>query len=140
MVDNIEEFFRLYATAMDQAAADEMTSFSKNPMVFVSDDKKQVCSSLKAVHQFNTKLLLALQNGGVTRHEPTINQSMRLSDTVRFVNVRWSLYDKDSQLLFSCYCSFTLQLNKHKKLKIIVAVLDDDQKIISKLLQQLEDK
>lgn len=37
---------------------------------------------------------------------------------------------------FSCFCSYTLQVEHADELKILVVVLDDEQKVITNLMKE----
>ncbi|TRY30748.1 hypothetical protein [Aliiglaciecola sp. M165] len=140
MVDTLEQFFAQYSEAMDNADVQRLTSFSMKPMVFVSDETKTICHSLQDIDKVHQLLMSSLKQGGVVKHIPKIMQSMRLSDSVRFVKVRWVFCDGADQALFSCYCSYTMQVENGDTLKILISVLDDEQNIISDLMKQAQEK
>lgn len=135
-MDRIEQFFKGYATTLDQGLLVQLSDFSGKSLVFVTDDTKQICHSDAEIINVHETILKALQAGSVTKHVPKIIQSMRLSESVLFVKVRWDLYDQNEKLLFSCYCSYTLQTDEETLFKILVIVLDDEQKQLSKLIKQ----
>ncbi|GAC13952.1 hypothetical protein [Aliiglaciecola lipolytica] len=135
-MDRIEQFFKGYATTLDQGLLVQLSDFSGKSLVFVTDDTKQICHSDAEIINVHETILKALQAGSVTKHVPKIIQSMRLSESVLFVKVRWDLYDQNEKLLFSCYCSYTLQTDEETLFKILVIVLDDEQKQLSELIKQ----
>lgn len=138
MADRIEQFFTHYAQAVDDGAVQSMSECSVKPMIFVSDDVKNVCHTQQDIEKVNSLLLKGLDKGGVVKHVPKVTQSMRLSDAVLFVAVRWHFVDASDTTIFSCFCSYTLQVEASNELKILVVVLDDEQKTISKLMQQVQ--
>lgn len=138
MVDTIEQFFVQYSAAMDKADVRKLTSFSLKPMVFVTDDSKRICHSQQDIDAVNGLLISGLKKGGVVKHTPKVIQSMRLSDSVRFVKVRWIFSDTDEQTLFSCYCSYTMQVVNGEHLKILISVLDDENQVITNLMKQAQ--
>ncbi len=136
MASQTEMFFKHYAECMDAGDAVAMSQLHLVPSIIVSDDKKQVCATSEDVQQYNQQLLSSLKKVGVTQHVVLVNQAMRLSDTILFSNVRWQFKDDQQQTLITCYCSYTLQVIDPDTLRVIVAVVDDEDKAISKLLEQ----
>lgn len=64
MADRIEQFFTHYAKTMDDGAADTMSECSVKPMIFVSDDVKNICHTQKDIEDVNSLLLKGLDKGG----------------------------------------------------------------------------
>ncbi|GAA0856720.1 hypothetical protein [Aliiglaciecola litoralis] len=139
MSDRMELFFSKYATALDNGDAEALSDLSVRPMIFVSDETKRICHSHKEVVEVNSNLIAGLGGGGVVKHQPTVTQSMRLSDTVLFVSVRWEFFDTNDAKLFSCICSYTLQIENDDSVKVLVLVVDDEQKIITELMKQAQE-
>lgn len=138
MADRIEQFFTHYAKTMDDGAVDMMSECSVKPMIFVSDDVKNICHTQKDIEDVNGLLLKGLDQGGVVKHIPKVTQSMRLSDSVLFVTVRWNFIDATNTTKLSCFCSYTIQVEQTDELKILVVVLDDEQKVITNLMKEAQ--
>lgn len=133
MASQSETFFVEYADALDKGDIQQLTDLHFVPSVFVSDETKHICAIEQDVHKYNAELVSALRRVGVCRHEAQVNQAMRLSDSILFVTVKWRMMDENDQQVFSCYCSYTLQ-SHGDTLRVVVAVLDDENKQISQLL------
>lgn len=140
METKIEAFFEEYSASLDQGRLAQVTACSLVPMIFVANDQRYVCATIDDIEKVNQALLSGLQHGGVVRHEPQILHSMRLSDAIRFVTIKWQFRDLNNDILFTSHCSYTLQQDDGGKLKIIVALLDDDEKVISKLIESVTKK
>lgn len=135
MASQSEAFFVDYAKALDAGDVDALTNMHFMPSVFVSDETKHICALPEDIQDYNGRLVGALKRAGVVRHEPQVNQAMRLSDSIMFVTVKWRMKDDADATCFECYCSYTIQ-TQDDKLKIVVAVLDDENQKITQLLKQ----
>lgn len=133
------QFFDDYALTMDAGDVDAMSAFCGKPTVFVSDKTKQICHNHEETCKINKLLLKSLQAGGVIKHTPRLVQSMSLSNNIQFCSVKWSFFDINEQVLFISNCSYTLQTSADNQMKIIVTVLDDDEKVISKLMAKYQE-
>ncbi len=133
MASQSETFFTEYADALNSNDPILITEFHVMPSVFVTDSAKIVCNDQAKVVEVYQRMLESLNNNGELTHMPQVNQAMRLSESVIFCNVRWQCMDKDDKLVFSSTCSYTLQNDSAGKLKIIVVVLDGEEKFLSKV-------
>lgn len=136
MASQTEVFFEHYAATMDAGDAGSMSEMHLVPCIFVSDEKKLVCAKFEDILRYNQQLINSLHKVGVVTHAAQVNQAMRLSETILFSNVRWQFKNAQQETVLACYCSYTLQVVDKESLRIIVAVVDDEDKAISKLLEQ----
>ncbi|MCC2616806.1 hypothetical protein LJ739_11190 [Aestuariibacter halophilus] len=134
MSSQAERFFEGYQQALNANDAAAMTALHQTPSIFVSDQTKRVCSQVDDIRTVNQSMIDGINNAGASRCEALVNQAMRLSDSVFFVNVRWQLFDQADKKLSVCHCSYTLQRDAAGDLHIIVAVLDDEDKLFSAML------
>lgn len=134
MASQSEQFFINYAHSIAANDPNSMAEHHLLPTVFVTDNIKQVCNQLSAVEKINQRLLDGLNSKEVSISVPQINQAMRLSDSILFCTVKWQFLNQNEETCFSATCSYTLQSDKNGQLKIIVSVLDDDDKILCEFL------
>lgn len=135
-MEKIEKFFSVYGNALEQGLVRQVSEFSGKPLVIVTDETKLICHSQSDIENINGNIIATLKTGGVVRYISKIIQSMRLSESVIFVKVRWTLCDQSEKVVFNCYCSYTLQIDDVDLFKILIIVVDDEQKQFSQLMKQ----
>ncbi|MCV2885614.1 hypothetical protein OE749_13015 [Aestuariibacter sp. AA17] len=134
MASLTEEFFNQYQQAMNDKRVDTLTSYHSLPSVFVLNDIKRVASTSEDIDEVNQGFLQALSQKEVSHCEALVNQAIRLSDSVLFASVRWQFKDVGNRLLITSYCSYTMQVVDEQTLKIIVAVIDDQENALTGLM------
>lgn len=128
-----QEFFDDYARAYEQFDAHAVSRMYFIPAVLMSDETKSVFTSHEAIAEVIDDLMDKLESIGVAGCEADVCQTMRLSENIMFSNVKWTFKDASQQKLFSCFVSYTLQLDG-ESLKIIVSVIDDEERELERLL------
>jgi hypothetical protein len=122
-----EYFLDNYAKALNTFDPQKVASFCLPPTIIMNDKIKKVMTSEKEIEQDVVRMFAKFKRIGVTKFVPKLQQTMRLSDTLLFSKMRWHFYDAQEKLCFSCATSYTLQKMPDNQLKIIVAVIDDDE-------------
>jgi hypothetical protein len=59
-----------------------------------------------------------------------------MSEDVIFVQVKWQAMDENYSRLFGCHVSYTMKVDPQGSLKIMISVLDDEEKALSQLLDE----
>lgn len=136
MLSNTEAFLKRYAQAFEQNDAALAASYCLLPTVIMSDESKIVFDKFDDLTCTFQRLIDILNNAGVVKLLPQISQTIRLSATLMFINMRWQFYDKNNDLCFTCAASYTLQKKDNDDLKIIVTVIDDNENALEKLFQK----
>lgn len=133
MPTNSQAFFDEYARAYESYNAASVAEMYFVPAVIMSDESKNVFTSVDDLAGHVQELMNKLQQVGVVRIDPEVCQTMRLSENIMFSNVNWKFSDVQGQKIFSCFVSYTLQqVDDH--LKVIVSVIDDEERELAKLL------
>lgn len=136
MPSQSEAFFEQYAQTLNSKNAGEIARYHMLPSVFVIDETKKIFHAYKDVENEIQAFINALDERGCTEHVPQVNQAIRLSDKILFSNVRWQYKNEEGEVLCTTHCSYTLQQVNDSELKIIVEVIDDEDKVItSKMLE-----
>ncbi|MGO4894601.1 hypothetical protein [Flavobacterium sp. W21_SRS_FM6] len=78
--------------------------------------------------QFFMSFQRKLSGLSIEQCEPIIHQTLRLSDALFFTTMRWQLLNHNNELIMSWSSSYTLQKMDDDQLKIIVTVVDDENK------------
>jgi hypothetical protein len=122
-----EYFLDIYAKALNTFDPKKVAKFCLTPTIIMSDKSKKVITSEVELEHAISQMFANFKQAGIKTFMPKLQQTMRLSDSLFFSKMRWQFYDEQEQLCFGCSMSYTLQKMPDKQLKIIVAVIDDDE-------------
>ncbi len=125
-------FFDAYAKAYETYSSKAVAEMYFVPSVVVSDSQKSVFTTIEELREHIDMLMARLKEVGVVHCEAEVCQTMRLSDNILFSNVNWSFTGAENQHIFSCFVSYTLQM-EGEALKVIVSVIDDEERELAKL-------
>ena len=120
-------FLDIYAKALNSFDPKKIASFCLPPTIVMTDNSKKVMANEEELEHAISRTIAKFKLAGITSFVPKLQQTMRLSDSLFFSKMRWQFYDANEQLCFGCATSYTLQKMPNKQLKIIVAVIDDDE-------------
>lgn len=126
-------FLEIYAKALNTFDPKKVVSFYLPPTIVMTDKNKKVMTNQKEIEHDISRMFAKLSQAGIKKFVPKLQQTMRLSDTLFFSKMRWQFSDADEQLCFGCSTSYTLQIMPDKQLKIIVAVIDDDENRLAEI-------
>ncbi|MFT6777945.1 MAG: hypothetical protein ACJAV1_001871 [Paraglaciecola sp.] len=124
---NLETFLDDYAKALNTFDPKNIGNFFLSPTIIMNDKSKKVMNSEEELEQASSRMFAKLSQVGIKKFVPKLQQTVRLSNTLFFSKMRWQFYDDKDQLCFGCTTSYNLQKMPDKQLKIIVAVIDDDE-------------
>jgi ketosteroid isomerase-like protein len=133
-MSDIKQFFDAFAQAYDDKSAERIAACYRQPCVMMSYEKKQMYASRKEITEFANHVLSRFERVGAVNHSASVMHSLKMSDDVFFVQVRWDASDKGRERLFGCYVSYTMKLDPKHGFKIMISVLDDEEKALSQLL------
>ena len=122
-----EYFLGNYAKALNSFDPRKVASFCLPPTIIMNDKGKRVINTEDELEKVICRMLAKFNQAGIKTFVPKLQQTMRLSDTLFFSKMRWQFYDQQEQFCFGLATSYTLQKMPDKQLKIIVAVIDDDE-------------
>ncbi|PKH00548.1 hypothetical protein [Paraglaciecola sp. MB-3u-78] len=124
---DLEYFLDIYAKALNTFDPKKVASFCLTPTIIMSDKSKKVITSELELEHAISQMFANFKQSGIKTFTPKLQQTMRLSDSLFFSKMRWQFFNEQDQLCFGCATSYTLQKMPDKQLKIIVAVIDDDE-------------
>lgn len=133
-----ENFLGLYAKALNTFDPKKIASYCLPPTIIMNDNIKKVMANEIELEQAISHMMTKFSQAGIKTFESKLQQTMRLSDTLFFSKMRWQFYDVKQQLCFGCATSYTLQKMPDKQLKIIVAVIDDDEHKLADIFKRIE--
>ena len=123
---NSEQFVSEYAEALTSFDVKKVAGLYLLPTIIMSDQGKTVMTTEKELTVTLTQMLDYFKKAGVMKFVPTLQQTMRLSDTLFFSKLHWQFFDENNKLCFGYSTSYTLQKMPDGKLQIIVMVIDDE--------------
>jgi hypothetical protein len=127
MAINLETFLDYYAKSLNTFDPKNIGNFFLSPTIIMNDKSKKVMNSEEELEQASSRMFAKLSQVGIKKFVPKLQQTVRLADTLFFSKMRWQFYDDKDQLCFGCTTSYNLQKMPDKQLKIIMAVIDDDE-------------
>jgi hypothetical protein len=122
-----ECFLDIDAKALNTFAPKKVASFCLRPTIIMSDKSKKIITSEIELEHVISQMFANFKQVGIKTFMLILQQTMGLSDTLFFSKMRWQFFDEHDQHCFGCATSYTLQKMPDKQLKIIVAVIDDDE-------------
>jgi hypothetical protein len=133
MASTVQQFFETYAASLDAGDAESVSGAYFVPTVVMNDDAKRVHTKREDIVTYIQEMKEQLAEAQVVSSKADVCQTMRLSENILFSNVKWTFNDAQGQKVFSCFISYTLQLES-ESLKIIVSVIDDEERELAKHL------
>jgi ketosteroid isomerase-like protein len=133
---DIKQFFEAFSDAYGDKNAERIAECYRQPCVLMSDDKKHMYSTRQEITDFANHVLARFEKVGAVNHAATVLHSLKMSDDIIFVQVKWEASDESHTRLFGCHVSYTLKIDNQDSLKIMISVLDDEEKALSQLLDE----
>ena len=130
---DVQQFLNEFADTLSGNKPDQASQFCLFPSIIMGDHSKSVFNSQRELEAIFRRFIAGLNANGIVKLVPQVKQTMRLSDSLLFSNIRWQLFDKDNQLKLSAASSYTMQLVEDQQLKIIITVIDDEEKQLEKI-------
>jgi hypothetical protein len=135
---NSDVFLDDYAKALNTFDPKNIASFCLPPTIIMNDKSRKVMNNAQDLERALSRMFAKLKQAGIKTFVPKLQQTMRLSDTLFFSKMRWQFYDDQNQLCFGCATSYTLQKMPDQQLRIIVAVIDDDENKLADIFTHSE--
>lgn len=132
--DHVAPFLNRFAEAVMNNQLDVAINYCVIPNIIVGGKFERVINSIEELSSVFAKLNGALVNKNVSHVVPIIKQVMCLSDSVFFTNIRWQLMNQHKDIIASWASSYTLKKMEDGEFKIIVTVVDDDNKQLEQIL------
>ncbi len=131
---DIKQFFEVFARAYDEKSAESIAACYRQPCVLMSDDKQHMYSTREEVLEFANHVLQRFDKLGAVNHSASVIHSLKMSEDVLFVQVKWEASNEERERLFGGHASYTMKVDSEGSLKIMISVLDDEEKAMSQLL------
>jgi hypothetical protein len=134
-----ELFLDVYAKVLYSFDPKRVASFCLRPTIIMNDKGKKVINTEEELEKFIHRIFEKLNQAGIKTFVPKLQQILRLSGTLFFSKMRWQFFDEQEQLCFGCSTSYTFQKMSEHQLKIIVAIIDNDENKLADILPSMSD-
>jgi hypothetical protein len=124
--EELSRFLMDFAGTFLQDKPELAANFCVVPNIIIGEQNKRILNSKLELEHFFMGFGEVLAMQGIASFLPIINQTLRLSDSLYFTNIRWRLMDCHNEVIITWAASYTLQKTEDGQLKIIVTVVDDD--------------
>jgi hypothetical protein len=132
--DELTQFLIGFADTFMNDKPDLAANCCVVPNIIIGDHSKKVFNSKHELEHLFMGFNRVLAKKGIARYHPIVNQTLRLSDSLYFTNMRWQLMDHKDDIIISWATSYTLQKMDDGQFKIIITVVDDDKKQLEQIL------
>ncbi|MGS2720321.1 DUF6841 family protein [Paraglaciecola aestuariivivens] len=130
---NAEQFLQDYANALNRFDPQLVKNFWLAPTVIMQEHSKKIMMNNQDIVEAFKLTLGQLQQHGVAKMVPELQQNLQMSDTLSFSKLSWQFFDKHGSEMFQCASSHTLQKMPNGELRIIVIVVEDTQDALAKI-------
>lgn len=135
----VQRFLAEFADTFNQQQTNLATEFCSLPSIIIDDNSKKILNDRHELVAWFEGFFARFNAAGITRFQPIVKRTMRLSDTLLFSNARWQLFDENEQLAVSIASSFTLQKMLDGAYKIMITVIDDEKQQLHHYLQHAKE-
>jgi hypothetical protein len=131
----VSEFFQRYAEAFNNSDLDAAIDLFGLPSIVMTDERKLIMVKREDVELEIKRVMEKFEDRGVVTFEPTVEQVMKMSDTLRFCNISWSFKGADGNEMFNGEDSFTLQ-TKDDTFEVVAMVVREDDEVYYQTVEE----
>lgn len=121
-VQNINDFFEIYANALVQHNTKGMAYLHHVPCTMLSDDATTIFSDASKLEGFFNQGMSFYRQFGITHVRSDVWSSQQLTDRICKVKVLWQYMDAFKQPIYDCDYHYIMKLDKYNTWKIILSV------------------
>ena len=121
-VQNINDFFEIYANALVQHNTKGMAYLHHVPCTMLSDDATTIFSDASKLEGFFNQGMSFYRQFGITHVRSDVRNFKLLTERICEVKVQWQYLDAFKQPIYSCDYHYVMKLDKYNTWKIILSV------------------
>ena len=121
-VQNINDFFEIYANALEQHDTKGMTFLHNIPCTMLSDDTTTLFNDASKIEGFFNQGMSFYRQFGIAHARADVRSWYHLTPRIVTVKVNWIYADALKQLVYSCDYHYIMKLDKRNTWKIIQSV------------------
>ena len=122
----LETFFTTMRDNVNTANVEALAEQHHIPTVFVNEGDKHICANAEEVRKQLNVLLEETVNSVSQGLDFSLLQSIRLSEKIFFVQVKWTWQRKDTEDMVRRITSYTLQEVSPSVFDVVVSVTDEN--------------
>jgi len=119
---SVNDFFEIYAHALEIHDTKGMTFLHHVPCTMLSDDAFTLFNEASRLEGFFNQGMTFYKQFGIVFARPDVRSKVPLTDKITNVKVSWKYLDADNAPVYSCDYHYVLKLDKNKHWKIILSV------------------
>jgi hypothetical protein len=130
---DVQQFLEDFAEKFNSNRPAHAAQFCLFPSISIGDHNKTVFNSQRQLEGIFSRFITGLNVSSIVKLVHQVKQTMRLSDSLFLTNIRWQLFAQAEQHRVSGSSSYTIQKMPDQQLKIIITVIDDEDKQLEKI-------
>ncbi len=119
---NINDFFEVYAHALEIHDTKGMTFLHNIPCTMVSDDALTLFNDASKLEGFFNQGMTFYRQFGIVHARPDVRSKVDLTTKIANVKVNWRYLDGLMQPVYNCDYHYVMKLDKNKHWKILFSV------------------
>ena len=129
----INDFFELYAKAVENHDSKFLTNCHSLPCTFIADDSSLAYTSAAKLEGLinNSKRFYSVH--GIVSAIPDIRSKRFITDRIVQVSMTWKYFNAKNKPVYDCDYQYLLKLNEYDEWKIEVAISINEQEKIKQL-------
>ncbi len=119
---NINEFFEVYAHALEIHDTKGMTFLHMIPCTMLSDDAYTIFNDSSKLEGFFNQGLTFYKQFGIVHARPDVRSKIEITPRIFNVRVNWRYLNAQKQLLYTCDYQYIIKLDKNLHWRIAMSV------------------
>ena len=121
-MQQINNFFEIYATALERFDTKGMANLYNIPCTMMSDDATTLFNDAGKLEGFFNMGATFYRQFGIAKVRPEVWNRRHLTERIANVKVNWQYYDKADKPIYNCDYHYILKLDKNNVWKILLSV------------------
>lgn len=121
----VDQFFQQYAAAYSAYDKATLAPLFSLPCLLLEDEYKNLLLDDEALDKHLEHQFALYRKLNIASMAYRVQNQIRLSENMAFVNLYWRLLDEQGKVLFTCHASYTLQMKEQQW--YLVAIVTDDE-------------
>ena len=121
-VQSINDFFEIYAHALEIHDTKGMTFLHHIPCTMLSDDAFTIFNESSRLEGFFNQGMTFYKQFGIVYARPDVRTKTELTGRIANVKVTWKYLDADKKPVYSCDYHYVMKQDKNRHWKIMLSV------------------
>lgn len=121
-MQQVNNFFEIYATALEQYNTKGMANLYNMPCTMISDETTTLFNDASRLEGFFNMGAGFYRQFGIAHVRHQVWNRRELAAKIVMVKVNWQYYDSNNKPVYNCDYHYVLKLDKKNQWKIILSV------------------